>query len=290
MPVKPLLNDIDPLNPLHAYFVGFFAGDGSLRVEQSGHGQKGKAEIEIGAQDIDILLVFQSTFGGHVGTRTRNITAQGRSYVREMAHWRLNRINMVEQLNRLGIPVGKKDETVQTPMSTFSERDYWRGLIDADGSLGWTSGLRSLPYVSLITKSDLLAEAYKDFVASLTDYRPETAKNERDNAYNIVVLKEQAAALANVLYPGCLSLRRKAEKALEISAWVRPADMRVIDYRFAWTDEAREFVANNPIEVTMQRYDLGYNQVVNERKRMRAAGWIIPDGRTQTRLARTEEL
>jgi hypothetical protein len=36
----------------------------------------------------------------------------------------------------IGIPYGKKSETVNPPSNPFSEKDYIRGLIDGDGSIG----------------------------------------------------------------------------------------------------------------------------------------------------------
>jgi hypothetical protein len=44
----------------------------------------------------------------------------------------------------LGPPVGRKSQIVRPPALPFSEVDYLRGIIDADGSVGFTaSGLPS---------------------------------------------------------------------------------------------------------------------------------------------------
>jgi hypothetical protein len=65
-------------------------------------------------------------------------------------------------LNKLGLPYGRKSKIITAPIVPFSEVDYWRGIVDGDGSLGMTA--KSLPFVSLVTTSPNLYLAYIDFI------------------------------------------------------------------------------------------------------------------------------
>lgn len=38
----------------------------------------------------------------------------------------------------VGMTYGKKSDIITIPIISFSEIDYWRGMIDGDGSLGFT--------------------------------------------------------------------------------------------------------------------------------------------------------
>ncbi|MGW3505667.1 hypothetical protein ACWDMY_34110 [Streptomyces globisporus] len=54
-------------------------------------------------------------------------------------------------VNGLGLPYGRKSRKITPPRVEFSRRDYLRGVIDADGSVGHTG--QGLPFVSLTTAS-----------------------------------------------------------------------------------------------------------------------------------------
>jgi hypothetical protein len=122
---------------------------------------------------------------------------------------------------RLGVPYGCKDGLTQTPTVPYSEPDFWRGVVDSDGSLGLDG--QGLPFVSLVTNSDSLAESYKDYIQEVTGYRPRTKRNRRDDAYNISVNRERGQALISALYyRDCVCLRRKQAAADKALSWQRP--------------------------------------------------------------------
>lgn len=123
------------------------------------------------------------------------------------------------QFRDWGLPIGKKSEIVAPPVAPFSEVDYVRGLIDADGSVGITR--RGLPFVSFTTASDLMASYYVDFLHRVTRRpRKTTTRNRRDGIFNILVMRELARQVADLLYyDGCIALARKERKARLIRAW-----------------------------------------------------------------------
>lgn len=108
----------------------------------------------------------------------------------------------------------------------FSRRDYLRGIIDADGSVGRTS--QDLPFISLTTASAAVGAYLCRYAKEVTGARREIKPNARDKIYNVLYTKEAAVDLAGHLYyPGCLSLARKQAAAETLCSWERPAAMRV---------------------------------------------------------------
>ena len=74
-----------------------------------------------------------------------------------------------EDLVSLGFPQGRKSTSIAPPRVPLAHRDYFRGLLDADGCLGLAGA--GYPFVSLCTSSHALAAAYGDFVESVTGQR-----------------------------------------------------------------------------------------------------------------------
>jgi hypothetical protein len=161
--------------------------------------------------------------------------------------WRSYDQGLRDSLNRLGLPYGRKSETVRPPEPPFSEVDYFRGLIDGDGSLGFTAA--GFPFLSFATKSPFLARAYQAFVARHLAKSPGANPNRRDAMFNLCVYKEEAQSLACLLYyPACLSLQRKFESARRQQAWVRPLNMvRITWERRRWTPVDDAIVSIFPV-------------------------------------------
>ncbi|MFD9885157.1 hypothetical protein ACFWZT_27255 [Streptomyces alboflavus] len=219
--------------PEYAYMFGFLQADGHL---YQGPGQKGRLSVELNIRDIDLLYRFKqltpynSSVTEH--TRSTNFSQDAHSAV-----WTLCSLEARKRINTLGIPYGRKSETIAPPNGLeFSQRDYLRGVIDADGSIGFTS--QDFPFVSLTTSSTALGSFLCGYACRLTGAERIQKRNARDQVYNIMYTKEAAQALAaDLYYPGCLSLGRKQVKADSLRSWIRPARMRVAPARWPWTPE-----------------------------------------------------
>ncbi len=115
----------------------------------------------------------------------------------------------------------------------FSRPDYLRGVIDADGSVGYTE--QGFPFVSLTTASTAVGAYLCHYAKKVTGAQRTIKRNARDSIYNILYTKEAAQELsAHLYYPGCLSLERKRTAAATLSDWVRPADMKIAPPRRRW--------------------------------------------------------
>jgi hypothetical protein len=217
--------------PEYAYMFGFLQADGHL---ERGVGQKGKLTVELNDRDVGVLRAFQklTPFYSSISTRQRSTNV---SDAHTSVTWRLCSLEARTKLSELGLPYGRKSKTIAPPLIEFSKRDYLRGIIDADGSVGFTG--KGYPFVSLTTASTAMAACICDYGQEVTGAERNPARNSRDSIYNVLYTMEVAQRLAaDLYYPGCLSLERKREAATSLTSWVRPTGMRQAHTRRSWAD------------------------------------------------------
>ncbi|MGW3460814.1 LAGLIDADG family homing endonuclease [Streptomyces olivaceoviridis] len=217
--------------PEYAYMFGFLQADGHLSYQSR---KRGRLAVEISVRDIDLLRQFQklTPYNSNITERTRSTNF---ATTHTAAIWSLHSLEARTRINELGLPYGRKSETISPPSVAFSRRDYLRGLIDADGSVGFTS--KGFPFVSLTTASSAIASFLCDYAGEVTGAERNAKRNARDEVYNILYMMELAQRLAaDLYYPGCLSLERKRATADSLSAWARPAGMRAAYTARRWTE------------------------------------------------------
>lgn len=223
---------MDLEDPRYAYMFGFLQADGHLARST---GQKGRLTAEINARDIHILYEFQRLTPYYSSVtervRTTNFAAQHHS-----ATWSLCALEARTIVNELGIPYGKKSRVIRPPRVAFSRRDYLRGCIDADGSLGWTA--EGIPFLSFTSASTAVAAYLCHYTKKITGAERIAGRNTRDQVYVITYFKEQAQRLAEHLYyPDCLALDHKKANAAAIQTWVRPPGMKKAAPRIEWSPD-----------------------------------------------------
>ncbi|MGW0121619.1 hypothetical protein [Streptomyces sp. NPDC003327] len=233
---------MDLENPEYAYMFGFLQADGHL-----GHGtrRRGRLRVEIGGRDIGILREFQrlTPYISSISERTRSTNF---SPSHHSAIWTLCALEARTILNQLGLPYGKKSMKITPPRVPFSRPDYLRGVIDADGSVGFTG--QGYPFISLTTASTAIGAYLCHYAKKGTGAERQIARNTRDGIYNILYTKEAAVRLAEHLYyPGCLALERKQSAAASLSAWVRPPGMKVRPPQKRWTADDDRILLAAPV-------------------------------------------
>ncbi|MFD8723322.1 hypothetical protein ACFV2H_36460 [Streptomyces sp. NPDC059629] len=245
---------MDLMVPEYAYMFGFLQADGHLA---KGVGQKGRLSVEISARDVDLLRAFQklTPYYSSITERTRSTNF---AETHTAAVWSLCSLEARTTLNALGLPYGRKSKTIAPPSGEFSRRDYLRGLIDADGSVGFTS--RGMPFISLSTSSTTIGAYMCSYTRMVTGAVRHPTRNRRDNAYNIFYAGKAAQALTSDLYsPGCLSLSRKQAVAERITNWVRPRAKKPGPERIEWTsDKDRILLSAETIDEACAK--LGHSQ------------------------------
>lgn len=214
--------------PEHSYFFGFAQTDGYLEEHSR---NRGRLRIELGKRDKNILESFKELFSSVYSSiinrvRDTNFKENHKSYT-----FNIYNKEFRQELNKLGVPYGKKSQIVSLPKSNFCERDYIRGLIDGDGSVGITG--RGFPFISITITSGKLKNYLFNIIEKITGESKKITRNKRDNIYNIMINREKAQQFIKYLYyPNCLALRRKLKKAEMALKWKRPKDMKRVFQKF----------------------------------------------------------
>jgi len=234
---------MDLEDPNYAYMFGFLQTDGHLA---KGTGQKGRLTVEINARDTGILREFQrlTPYNSSITERTRSTNF---AETHHSATWTLCSLEARTKLNELGLPYGRKSKKIAPPRVDFSRRDYLRGVIDADGSVGFTG--KGFPFVSLTTASTAIGAYLCHYAKKVTGAERLIKRNTRDDIYNVLYTMETAQALGTHLYyPGCLSLERKQTAADSLASWARPATMRAACTQRRWNEREDRILLehNNP--------------------------------------------
>lgn len=256
----------DLQQPAISYMFGFIQADGHLYSTTQ---NRGRLTVELQKNDAAILFKFKDivTCKSYIRERTRNTNFKS-GYT--SISWNVNDIGFRSAVNKAGIPYGPKSKLISPPTVPYSKSDYWRGIIDADGSLGMTS--QGFPFCSLITTSDALASAFFDLVELHCGYRPIVKPNKRDKAYNIIIIKENAQKLIHFLYNGsCIGLDRKNVAAQAILQWSRPIHSRPKKERL-WSNSEKIYAMNHTIDETMnftKRTRIAVEGMVRKMKRHR---------------------
>jgi hypothetical protein len=234
---------LDLTIPAHAYLYGLIQTDGHLAQDTR---NRGKLRLEMNEKDAAILerLTAIIPYHSHLRTRTRstNFAAMYKSsiltvYAKEFR----------DELGKLGLMVGRKSQTVSAPSVEYVQADYFRGIIDGDGSLGLTAN--QFPFLALCTASEGLATAYLAFVEKLTGKDKRLARNTRDGVFNLTLYKEDAQTVVSILYyESCLAIPRKSEAAKIIQTWQRPDNMRKMSQKKFWTDEQDSYILSHSVE------------------------------------------
>lgn len=225
------MHDFDLADPAASYVFGFMQADGHHYMYRTG--RKGRIGVEVKASDVGVLTAMQAVlpWPTTISYRTRT-TNFSRNY--ESACLNLCALEGRMRLLELGLPIGRKSETIAPPAEEFSRPDYLRGLFDADGSVGFTAS--GLPFLSIVTASRAIAEFVCAEILRVTGAVRSAAPNKRDNVFNVMVASDPAAKLAAWMYGDSqIALDRKLIAARAVASWGRPPSMRARGIRRRWT-------------------------------------------------------
>ncbi|MFC5187410.1 LAGLIDADG family homing endonuclease [Actinomadura harenae] len=257
-----------------AYLLGFLQTDGTYMRNGPG---KGRISIELAARDINILNAFQRLVPYPTSITMRSRTTNFSKGVYTSAVWSLGVAEARHALEALGLPPGRKSAIIKPPNRPFSEPDYVRALIDADGSVGFTG--KGLPFVSFTTASPQLIAYVCAKVFEVTGVRRTVRPNQRDSIYNLLLTCESAVRFAHwIYYEGCLALERKHLKAVEVIGWVRPPGMKRQTPRRSWTPREDRVALTLPIAEAARRLRRTESSVAVRRHRLRTGVVRVRDG------------
>lgn len=232
------------------YIIGFLQGDGHHSENTR---NRGKIHIKLSEKDIDILDKLEKILTPVVNVRRANRVENTKFKVYEYLNYKTVHLTIFNLEFRIAIkpyvPVGKKSNIIEPPysLSNFSKRDYIRGLIDADGSIGISKNNR--PFISLCVSSEKLKDFLIKDIEEITGLKKEINRNTRDNVYNIMLNNEEAIKYAEYLYKDSnLYLDRKYNEFLNFSSWIRSIPKRNCVVK-KWSEEQDKIVLNNVLSL-----------------------------------------
>lgn len=254
---------LDLMIPENAYMYGLFQADASCT--------KYSITLNASLRDVDIAYKLNQVLSNHhtsLRFRTKHTEFQAGKYKydREVFVWSLCKKQFVDEL---GIETGKKHMVVKPPERPYSEPDYWRGIIDGDGSIGFrVAGRKNRykePYLGLVLSSEEMKDAFIDLLEKFIGFRRKTTRNARDNVYNIMVNGIHVPPLATWLYyPNCLGINRKIESANQVMSWERPAYTKK-----PWSPEDISFAVSHTVDDTVVHLGKSRDAVLTKLQRLR---------------------
>jgi hypothetical protein len=212
----PLRHDaLDVLTAEAAYWCGFFFTDGTI-VRSPDHTPQ--VALVLQRRDRDHLVKLRDFLGSmHAITPIAPTTvalngAQGTGAFR----YAVTSQRLADRLTALG----RYGPAVDPELA--ASRDFWRGCIDGDGTVGISCGI---PQVKLVGSHWLLS-AFVDFLGPISSRRPLNVRPAR-NIYVVSTSYATAVKVVDRLYVGAtVALDRKAASAAEIlfTRGPRPSD------------------------------------------------------------------
>lgn len=228
----------DILKPEYSYLIGFVQADGCLLEFTRG---RGRMSIELSVRDTSILEKLKEIIPVNSSIRTRTRDTNFKKNYESVGLFVYDK-DFRHTLKYYGVPIGNKSKIIHPPKQKYNEVDYWRGIIDGDGSIGFTENGR--PFISLVTTSDDLFKEYCSFIYKHIGIKHNPKRNTRDNAYNIALFNEDAKKICSILYyENCLSISRKYELARKIIKLKIP---ELINKK--WSEEDKKFVMEHSNE------------------------------------------
>jgi len=241
--------------PFNSYLIGLLQTDGNIYETTR---NRGRITLELSEKDSDIIEKINNIIPEYskIYRRTRNTNFKQNSQSISLKIFDMEMRNHLKKF----IPVGNKNKTINIP-DNIIEIDYWRGIIDGDGSLGLTS--KNIPFISLVTKSSDLAISFINFIKNITGVIKTSTPNKRDDIYNIMLTKELAQCLVKTLYyDNCICIDRKKEKAVIVLSWNRPDNMKKITWnKKRWNNDEDDYILTHSIEDSITSLNRNENSI-----------------------------
>lgn len=257
------------INENISYIIGLYQTDGNLYKNKKSN--KGKSSIEISEKDIDILEKIQKIipYKSNIIKRKRIIKLKNKDYHFYSVNFYVCNVEFRNFLYDNGVPYGKKSKIIKPPKN-IKKIDYIRGLIDGDGSLGFTKD--NIPFVGFVTESEYIKDYLCNFIQDITGKNIKIInKNKRDNIYNLIITKEDAVIFCEkIYYKKSLSLNRKYEISQNIIKWKRPDNMIKVTWeKRKWTKYEDDYIMNHLLDESIEKLKRTKNSILTRKCRIK---------------------
>ena len=209
----------DKLTPAAAYWIGFLFADGSV----TSRGRSGRLYVRVSERDRDHLVKLRAFFGSTHTISAAPAGNYGGYPSRPSVRFTVRSARLAQRLLSLGRYEGPINDTLTR------SRDFWRGVVDGDGSLGLLA--TGYAYFGLVGSRRLL-EAFLAFLRSNGLAARMTIRPDK-TIFQIATAGRTAEKIVSFLYGNAqVALDRKAASAAKIAA-LRDARLSAEGFRLA---------------------------------------------------------
>lgn len=230
---------------INSYLYGLFGTDGSARTDTYGH--LSYIVLELSEQDKDIIFLIHELFPSTTKVKERERDTNFKKNYKSVSLY-FNDKEVLKWFADNGFPIKNKTEDISVPRGNYNKYDFWRGVLDGDGSVIFRN---EKPMINLTTKSEFLKEGFVNFVFEEIGVKLNPHRNKRDNIYNIGITSKNAQKLVQkIWYDDCLlSIKRKKDSADKVKKWINiPSSYK------RWTSEEEQFLLSHSLEEYRQKY------------------------------------
>lgn len=195
----------DELTSDAAYWIGFIFADGSI----IGRGKPARVQVRLSERDREHLVKLRRFLGSNHAIRAAPAGNYGGYRSRPSVVFSVSSAQLARRLESLGRYEGPIDSTL------VRSRDFWRGVVDGDGSLGILAS--GYAYFGLVGSHRLL-EAFMDFLQSNGLGARMTIRPDK-TIFQVATAGHTAERVISFLYEhATVALDRKAASAARIAA------------------------------------------------------------------------
>ena len=240
------------MNQFESYLFGLILTDGSVYLTTR---NRGKITIELQRSDIELLEKIQQNIPESIISIRKRNTNFKEGY--ESATWANYRLSFRTQMFNWGLPKHDKSTIGTIPNTNYSKSDFWRGVYDGNGSIGFTK--QNEPFISLATASGLLKDELCKLLFDKFNIRKNVNPNNRDHIYNIVLKNEDAIEFCNFLYDNAtIYLQRKYDNYQQIRTWKRTKKRMKQE---SWSPDEIKYIQTHTVIDSMQYLNRTENSI-----------------------------
>lgn len=231
------------LSPLNSYLYGLILTDGNIYLTTR---NRGRVSIELNSRDKELLEKLYNQIPNcalHERIRNTNYNSCSKTTILTN-HQKQFRQFFIDH----GIPTKNKSTNGSIPNTEYMVPDFWRGVYDGNGSIGYTQ--QNEPFISLATKSTPLANELFKLLREKFQITKNIKPNKRDHIYNIVLKNEDAIVFTNFIYhQATIYMQRKFNIYQTFQQWKRTKKHHI---ERSWSFEELTFIQTHTIEESIQ--------------------------------------
>jgi hypothetical protein len=192
-----------PLTDDAAYWVGFLIADGCVQGRY--------LTLQLSAIDRKHVEKFRDFLGS--AHKIMKISGNGRRP--DQYRFAVSSLRITNALRELGV-VERKTFSARASAPVSTNRHFWRGVVDGDGSIGWRARSRGRPQFCLQVAGSLpLMTQFRDYVRSITTSRANVYPNRR--IYVFACTANVGKTVVRILYKDApVALSRKLVIATQV--------------------------------------------------------------------------